>query len=289
MKRERLPAHEQLARTLAGRVKRSGSVRFHMFLIVAASVAMATIVTAGMLAVGVDALWKRYLPALLVAYGTFFLGVWLWLHMTSVGAALGVESPGAKGKARKAKKDDGVNVLDGLDVADAAVDVAQNLPSLAGRAASSVVRGGGGTFDGGGASASFMDSVGDSVGESVGESVGDAVGSVFGDEGGLALVVAIALVALALALLFGAAGYVIYQAPAILSEVVFELLLAQPLTRGMGSLNTSHWFAALFRRTVVPFVLVATAMLVFAAFASYVAPEARTAGEVLRTLAHGQS
>lgn len=282
MKKGRPPAHEVLAHTLAGRVKSAGVVRFHMFLIVAGSVAMATIVTAGLLAVGVDALWKRYLPALLVAYGTFFLGVWLWLHLTNVGAALGVQPTGRR---RKAHDDEGINVGDALDVGELAVDIGTSLP---GRVGGAVARGGGGTFDGGGASASFAD-VGDSAGSGIGDAVGDAVGSAFGDEGGIALVIAIALVVLALAILFGAAGYVIYQAPAILSEVVFELLLAQPLTRGMGSLNTSHWFGALFRRTLVPFVLVATAMLVFAAFAASVAPEARTAGEVLRTLANGKS
>jgi hypothetical protein len=85
-------------------------------------------------------------------------------------------------------------------------------------------------------------------------------------------------------LLFGAAGYVIYQAPAILAEVVFELVLAQPLTRGMNAINTSRWFGALFQRTIVPFLLVAGGMLLFAAFAAHVAPQARTAGEVLRSL-----
>jgi hypothetical protein len=40
----------------------------------------------------------------------------------------------------------------------------------------------------------------------------------------------------------------------------------------------------LFSRTLVPFLLVAAASLAFAAFAAHVAPQARTAGEVLRSL-----
>ncbi|QJR11681.1 hypothetical protein DSM104443_02763 [Usitatibacter rugosus] len=268
MTKDRRPASEVLAHTLAGRVRqRRGMVRFHMFLIVVTSVAMATLVTAGLLAVGVDALWKRYLPALLVAYGTFFLGVWVWLHVTSVGADLGIEATGAR-RARKSKSSD-----PGLDAAPDIGDIPLSLPT---RVDGPVFHGGGGTFDGGGASSSWGDGVVDGV--------GDAVGSAFDDEGGFLLVIAIALVVLALALLFGAAGYVIYQAPAILSEVVFELLLAQPLARGMGAIESSRWFGALFSRTIGPFLLVAGGMLLFAAFAASVAPQARTAGEVLRSL-----
>jgi hypothetical protein len=275
---------EARAHAMAGRVRRTTSVRIHMFLIVAASVAMATLVTAGLLAVGVDALWKRYLPALVVAYGTFFMGVWLWLHMTRAGTEIGVEptrlqkASKGKGKGRGKGKSD---FSGGLDIP---VDVLENLPAIPARAAASVMRGGGGTFDGGGASASFADGLGDSVGSSVGDTVGDAVGSAFGDEGGIALFIAIVLVVIALAMLFGAAGYVIYQAPAILSEVVFDLLLAQPLTQGMVRIDSARWFRVLFSRTIVAFLLVAAASLAFAAFAAHVAPQARTAGEVLRSL-----
>jgi uncharacterized membrane protein len=272
---------EALAHAMAGRVRRTTSVRIHMFLIVAASVAMATVVTAGLLAVGVDALWKRYLPALGVAYGTFFMGVWLWLHMTRAGTEIGVEPTRLK-KGRKRKSKGKSDFSGGLDIP---ADVLENLPAIPARAAASVMRGGGGTFDGGGASASFADAgVGDSFGSSIGDTVGDAVGSAFGDEGGIALFIAIVLVVIALAMLFGAAGYVIYQAPAILSEVVFDLLLAQPLTQGMVRIDSARWFRVLFSRTLVPFLLVAAASLAFAAFAAHVAPQARTAGEVLRSL-----
>lgn len=258
--------------SVAADLRRNYAVRFHMFLIVAASVAMGTIVTAGMLAVGVDALWKRYLPALLVAYITFLCGVWLWLHLSRYGRHLRANRSDI-GAMDLVDAGDALRVLDGIGPAP--------VQSLGGE----VLRGAGGTFDGGGASASSVSDAAGAVGHSgVGDAVAEAAGGLDADEG-IFLVIAIALVALALIALFGATGYIIYEAPKILAEVVFEVLLASPFIKGARAIESANWSGALVRRTWKPFAIVCVAALGFAFFAAAVAPQARTAAEVIRVLA----
>ena len=110
------------------------------------------------------------------------------------------------------------------------------------------------------------------------------MGEIAGDDGGFALVVAIALIAIVLALIFGAAAFVIWQAPAILGEVVFEVLLGSPLVKGVRSVSEAKWAGALVAHTWKPFGLVAFFAMAFAVFAGTVAPEARTATEVIAVL-----
>ena len=258
-------------KAVATDLRRHYAVRFHMFLIVSASLAMATIVTAGMLAAGVDALWKRYLPALAVAYVTFLCGVWLWLHLSRYGRHLRTTRNDI-GNMDLVDGGDSLRILDGIGPAP--------VQSVGGE----VLRGAGGAFDGGGASTSWASEAASSAGEGLGDGIGDAVGAIGGDEG-IFLVIAIALVALALVALFGATGYIIYEAPTILAEVVFEVLLASPFIKGARAIESANWSGALVRRTWKPFAAVCATALAFALFAAAIAPQARTAHEVLRVLA----
>jgi len=258
-------------------VARNYATRFHMTLIIASSIAVGALTTATLIRMGVETLWLRWLPALAAAYLAFFAGVWLWLRLSSYGRFLREES------RRK-----GESFVDGGDVLDLVTNIP--LPRGGGSVAADVVRGAGGTFDGGGASTSWVaDSVSSASSSSssgivdgIGEAVGDAVGG--SDEGGFALVVAIALVALVLAALFGAAAFVIWQAPAILGEVVFEVLLGSPLVKGVKAVDAGNWAGALFSHTWKPFGVVAFFALSFATFAGVMAPTARTAAEVIAVL-----
>ncbi|MDH5265803.1 MAG: hypothetical protein OEX21_13730 [Betaproteobacteria bacterium] len=258
------------------------ATRLHMTLIIASSISVGALVTATLMRSGVDTLWLRWLPALLCAYATFFAGVWLWLRMSRYGRFL-----------REAARKDRESLVDGVDVVDALSNLP--IPRGGGSVVRGVLRSGGGAFDGGGASASWVgDSVSQAVsappgiteglGEAAGEAVGDAVGGIAGDDGGIVLVIAIALLALVLAILFGAAAFVIWQAPSILGEVVFEVLLGSPLVRGVKAVDAGNWAGALFGATWKPFGLVAAFAMAFAAFAGAAAPEARTAAEVIAKL-----
>jgi hypothetical protein len=260
--------------TVAVDLRRNYAVRLHMFLIVSASVAMGTIVTAGMLAVGVDALWKRYLPALFVAYATFLGAVWLWLHMSRYGRHL-----------RGTRSD-----VSGLDLVDSGGDALRVLegigPAPVQSVGGEVLHGAGGAFDGGGASVSWASDAAGAVGDSsgAGDALGGAADVLGGADEGIFLVIAIALVAIALIALFGATGYIVYEAPNILAEVVFEVLLASPFIKGARAVGPGNWSGALLRRTWKPFAIVCVTALAFAFFAASVAPQARTAADVIRVL-----
>jgi hypothetical protein len=247
--------------------------RFHMLLVVAASIAVAVLVTRMLLAFGVDTLWHRYIPALLSAYCAFFLGVWAWLHLSEYGRHLRASSE----ERSRFDGDIGIPELPLPRVgAPSGVDAAPHP--------------GGGTFDGGGASAAWDSGEPLSAGSPLDSAteLPDVSLDVGGDEGGFLLVIALILMAAALALLFGAAGYVIWQAPAILAEVVFEVLLASPFIKGARNMHGRDWSRALFLRTWKPFALVSGAALLFAIYAGAVAPQARTAMEVLRVLPDGK-
>ncbi|MCM2328730.1 MAG: hypothetical protein NDI88_12640 [Lysobacter sp.] len=275
------PGEAALTRdTVRSEVAKRYATRFHMTLIIAGSIATGALVTSSLMGAGVGALWLRWLPALASAYLAFFAGVWLWLHLSAYGRHL-----------REAKRREGSSFVDaGADVLDGLANIP--LPRGGGSVAREVLRTGGGTFDGGGASASwvadsassFVSSPSSGLGDGLGEVAGEAVGGLASDEGGFALVVAVALLVAVLAVFFGAAAYVVWQAPAILGEVVFEVLLGSPLVKGVQAVEAGNWAGALLSHTWKPFGLVVAFALVFAAFAGAVAPQARTAAQVIEVL-----
>jgi len=277
VKRQKAPP----ALTLEGvrsEVTRKYATRFHMTLIVASSIAVGALTTATLIRIGVDTLWLRWLPALAAAYLAFFAGVWVWLRLSAYGRHLRQESARERNSI----------VENAMDVTDLVSNLP--LPRGGGSVAADVVRGAGGTFDGGGASLNWVadsassasSSSSSAIADGIGEVVGDAVGG--SDEGGFAFLVAIALVALVLAALFGAAAFVVWQAPAILGEVVFEVLLGSPLVKGVKAVDAGNWAGALLAHTWKPFGVVAFFAMSFAAFAGVMAPTARTAAEVIAVL-----
>jgi uncharacterized membrane protein YgcG len=107
--------------------------RFSMTLILATCICLALLTTKLLLIVGVLDMWLRYPAALLVAYGAFFIGVWIWLHLSPYGRHL---------RSQRKRNEDWI---------DASID----LPSPSGGSIDGGFQGGGGSFDGGGASGSW--------------------------------------------------------------------------------------------------------------------------------------
>ena len=105
-----------------------------------------------------------------------------------------------------------------------------------------------------------------------------------GDEGGCLIIIAGILLVILLAALFGASLYVIWQAPAILAEVVFEVLLGSPLARGARALDSAHWPSVLLRKTWKPFATLCVAAMTFAIFIQWAFPQVTTAGEAFRMI-----
>lgn len=261
---ERSPA------TLAMKLKGEYATRFHMFLIVATCVAVALLITKGLLEVGLTTMWVRYIVALIAAYATFFIGIWVWLHLSKYGRHLRANW------GRESRND---------FLGDVPVDIIPNIRigEVGSNASPDKAFGGGGLFDGGGASGSWGDALPSTKGSSSKFGLED-----FGDvdlgEGGCALVIAGILLVALLFVIFGAATYVIYQAPIILAEVVFEVLLGSPLARGARALNSANWVRVLFARTWLPFAVLLAVAMMFAIYCHGMFPELTTAGQVVQAI-----
>lgn len=253
------PARIRLTRSgaivqLRQQLERDSFPRLQMGLIVAFTGGSGLLASFLLLHAGVSSMALRYPLALLAAYGAFLLLLWLWLR-TSV--------------------DDYVQLPDLGDLGDGV--------SLARGAVPDLVTAGGGDFGGAGAQASF-EAVGDgggsvlsSVGDTLGDTVGEAAGSAL-DADELVIPLLVLLLALGLAL---ASLYVVYIAPALFAELLFDGVLSFTLYRHLRRKDASHWLGTAVRRTVLPFGLTALFLCgVGAAMAAY-APGARSIGEVL--------
>ncbi len=139
--------------------------------------------------------------------------------------------------------------------------------------------GGGGNFGGGGASASFDDAGASSLADSGPlKAVGEAAGSAFdADE------LAIPLLAIALAVGLALASlYVVYLAPALFAELLFDGVLSYTLYRNLRRSDSSHWLATAVRKTALPFALTAVFLAIVGAAITGYAPGARSVGEAMQ-------
>ena len=137
--------------------------------------------------------------------------------------------------------------------------------------------GGGGDFSGAGASGSFDSPGSSSLLDSDGPSIRDVGGSAL-DLDELAIpIIAIALaVGLALASL-----YVVYLAPALFAELLFDGVLSYTLYRRLRKADDSHWLVTAIRRTALSFGLTAIFLMLIGIALTAYAPGARTIGEAM--------
>ncbi len=257
------------------------STRLHMSLIIVASLSTALLVNRTLFHGGIEVMWPRYLFASVAAYAVFFVGVWVWLRFSPYGRYMReLDAPNLNG-----------NVIN------------SNISgySSGGGSSSSTPEfsGGGGSMDGGGASGDW-DSPSGSPTMPVAASSGSSDGGFFGklggggssggggggggDGDGFALIVAGILIALVIIAVFGSAVYLVYEAPHILSEVIFQLLLSAHMVRGAKAIGSGSWVRALFAATYVPFLVVSSFALLFAIYAGANFPQAHTAGEVIKLI-----
>ena len=232
-----LPDEERIATALKHRF----FLRLHMTVILGGTFTAGLVTTRLLFLVHVNNLAVRYAIAVCAAYAVFLGFIRLWLAYvgylalrSSWGDALNFNS-------------DGVGV-----------------PSLhgSGGGGGDVPRfsGGGGSGGGGGATGSWGEgsTQAQAIVAPVQSSPAPHGGGGFkfdldfgGDDMGL-LILVIALV-LAIAL---AAFYVIYAAPAILTEAAFHAVLAASLARRAKNISVGGWEGSVFRATVLPFLAV---------------------------------
>jgi len=226
---------------MRARLLRDGFPRVQMFILVSLTGLAGFGASALMLLAGLETMVLRYALAMGVAYLAFLCLLWLWLHTNA------------------SDYPDFTPVDDGCGNA-----TSSDLPA----ALRDDFSGGGGTFDGGGASANV------DFGDTIVEKPLAAVASA--EEGAIPLVVILLALGLLLSSLF-----VVWTAPVLFAEILVDALLAAGLYRRLRGLERQHWMVAALKRTVIPFAL--TTVLVAGAgwgMGAY-APEARSIGQVL--------
>lgn len=246
----RLPRTQEIHK-LRGKLERDGYPRLQMLLLVSITGAAGFLASYVLLRAGLSEMWLRYLIALGMAYGVFLLLLWIWLKTSA--------------------KDYGE-----------IPDVTDLVPSP-GRSSTPHYAGKEGEFGGGGASGSFDPLLNASQPDNSAslpdnEPLSGALDAASGaDELALPLIVVTLVVGLLLSSLF-----VVYSAPILLAELLFDGVLAASLYRRLRGLEKRHWLESAIRRTFWPFTL--TAIFIVAAgwgMARY-APGAESIGDVVR-------
>ena len=241
--------------------------RLHMSFIMICTVLSGLILSKSMLIMGLDNMLIRYPIVLVGAYLSFFVFMKLWL--------LYLTSPYRKKRS---------------DVIDAADIVQPGFRSSGGH--STTVEGGGGQFGGAGAGGSFeygegVAEVSDSIGatsiaaetgaEAVAETAGEAVSGIT-EEGGILLIP----LALILIVFLGGGILLIYQAPLILSEAAFEVVLASSLIKSSRKMDSPDWIGSVFRTTWKPFLFTLIVSIIVALFVNDYCPQATKLTEVVK-------
>ena len=211
-----LPDKQRISATL----KQRYFLRLHMTFILGATFTAGLITTRLLLSVHLNNLGVRYAIAVCAAYLVFLGFIRLWLaYVGYLALRNAVDFSG-----------DGVSGSWGGGGGSGSSDV----PSF---------RGGGGSGGGGGATGSW--------GDGTSSSGGSKFDLDFGDDWGVIILIALLVLAIVLA-----SVYVIYAAPAILSEAAFNAALAGALARKAKRVSTGGWVGSVFRATVLPFLAV---------------------------------
>jgi hypothetical protein len=267
--------------------------RFHMSLILSSSGLAAMLASWVMLKAGLTSMLARYPVAIAAAYLTFLAGVWVWLRYVGMGERAGT--------AR--------SLLENADIPDLRLGGGSG-----GSGAGSVgsLGKGGGSFDGGGASASWAEARAPVLPSSVqtrafavaaaqdapggdagleapviargaggGSGKGGGIdGLDLGDLDGEAIVLLVLALA-AIAAIFVASGYLVWFAPDILSEAAFGAALAGGLSRRSKREDAEGWVSGIVKKTWWPFAIVLVAAMAFAGYATKHYPAAHTFREAV--------
>lgn len=254
-------------------VVRRYSTRLHMSVILASCGLTAMASSWSLLHLGVHSMLVRYPLSLAMAYATFLMGVWIWLRAT------GLLAPAAG-------KPSGSSIVDGIsNISTGGGKGGSWGGGSSGGSSGGGFAGRGGSFDGGGASASFAESRVPLVGASLSGDGGSSSGSSSGgsswgsglsldlDGDGLVLIILAAVLAVAV---FALSGYLIWTAPDVLTEAAFGASLTGVLARPARQQSQAGWVMGVVRKTWWPFAIVLVLALLVAGWATTNYPQAST-------------
>jgi len=244
------------------------TLRLHMLAILLATTLSGVLFSKVLFMCNIADFRIRYPLSVLASYLIFFFCIKLWLLCISP------------------SKSDKTNLLGSLD-----------LPSPFGRGSGGggvpLFRAGGGGFSGAGASGSLEGQNAAVVGTGIlpesqpptptsaagtSDGIGGAVGDAFGALGDDDITVAIIVLAVLVATIFFSAIYVLFNAPAILSEAAFQGFLAASLIKHTRTMSDHSWVGSVLRKTWIPSaVTVGVAFLCAVVLHSYFPHAARLA------------
>lgn len=227
-----------------------------MCLIISGTFAAGLITTSVMHTLAVESMMIRYPVAVLAAYGAFFVLIKLWLLYVLKG------------------NPDGITDRD--------IMPSPTFGGISDISGASGITGGGGQFGGAGASGDFAPDVAQMSATVGGESaigdVSDAAGDALSDDGAIVLLVIVA----AVTLVAGAGIYLVWQAPAIMTEAAFDAMLAGGLIRRAKRVTAEDWQGDVFRATWPPFALVMVLSITVGGVIHFYFPEASTLREAIK-------
>jgi hypothetical protein len=248
--------------------QRKFSLRLHMAAILLATTLSGVLFAKVLLMCNIADFRIRYPLSVLLSYLVFFFCIKLWLFCISP------------------SKSDKTNALAWLDFPS---------PSDQGSGGGGIpsFRGGGGQFSGAGASGSFeghdaaivetgiLSTSQSTPASGASDGVGDVVSEAAGALGDDNVIVAVIVLAVLVATILFSTVYVLYGAPAILSEAAFEGFLAASLIKRTRAMSDQSWVGSIFRTTWKPFtVTIGVAFLSGVVLHSYF-PEAARLADVL--------
>lgn len=236
-------------------------LRFHMSLMLGVAFAAGALANHLLLIVPIPHASLRWVIALALAYGAFFVAMRLWLAYVGARPLGGIDLDNALDSSGSGGGGGGIDI---------------------GSSASKGI--GGGRFGGGGASSAF-DSPAPRVSVAPSANPGSSHGGfgldLGGDDGGF-IVLVIVTIAIAAALI-GGATYLLVAAPHLLPDVAFGAALTHGFGHGVRQASRDPgWTGSVFSATWKPFVAVTITIVVAGLVFEHYFPGARTLGEAWR-------
>ncbi len=258
------------------RLRASFFVRFHMTIMLAGVALSGVGINKLLLWIGLRSMPVRYAIAICFAYGIFFLLVRLWLWY------VGIKTHRELG--RKSESSGSTIDIPFPDFSSSAGSGSSSGSTWSGFGGGD--SGGAGASDSWGATPEWLSST-DPLPASGGSGLNLSSSSgidlpdldLGGDDGCLPIVVLLLILAVLFAI-FGAAGWLIYQGPSILTEIAFEAALASGLVKAAKSIDRGEWTGSVFKATWIPFAIVLVLSIALGIAAQRLCPQASRIGEV---------
>ena len=261
--KQRFKAFRQAKKRFVELVEGRFSIRAHMFLILLATILSGVVSNRLLLGIGLTAMAARYPLAVAFSYAVFFLLIKGWFEYIAQADHLARD-----GMAERVVVD---RALDGILVPDSKGKVGKGGFRYANAASSPdsgvVVEAMTSAGDGLDGAASMVTDLGI-------EGIADADGCAAGCFG-------IMVVVLLVTAIYGAGVWLVVEAPMVLTEGLFQVLIAGSLMRRMRQMEAPNWVGGVFTLTWKPFLVAGALALAVGLYAQNECPLAVRMSDVL--------